>query len=154
MILILKKTIITFVSGALLTLLAGCSAYKEFVTDKKITIERIHSNTARVTRARLHLTENNKTILRGDLLLQQTHFKGKIPGHLHVELINFEGAVFKKTEASYQRKNHHSRLSVFFISIPVEPALISSVRVIHHDLRSHIANSEKSSWIDVNEKNR
>jgi len=150
MILKLKITFFIFLS---LTLFAGCSTNNELVADSKITIERIHSNTARITKARLLSTHSNEVILRGEIY-RRANLKGKAPGHLYVELINSKGDVFKKGKFNYKRKFGNSRSSKFNISIPVEPELINLIRISYHGLGFHMVHTNESSWVDVNADNK
>ena len=89
-------------------------------------------------------------VLRGEL---QRRFpsRGSIPGHLHVELIAPDGTVFKEAAIGYKRMSVKSRIAKFHLEIPGMPSDIKSVRVIHHDLRSHMSDSQKSPWRDVNQ---
>lgn len=127
--------------------MVGCSLNTS-LTNEDITVERINSSSAKITRAYLQSMETI-LLLRGELT-RYIPARGSIPGHLHIELIDPNDTAFKETEIGYRRKNRKSRYAKFYLPIPGDLRTISRVRVIHHDARSHMANSTKSSWQDVN----
>lgn len=125
----------------------GCSMNTNLVKQEDITVERVNSSSVNITRAYLQATDTT-WILKGKLTrrLSNSHL---IPGHLHIELVGPDGAVFKEADIAYKRKRAKSRFAEFYLPIPVELTEISRVRVIHHDALSHKRDSVKSPWRDV-----
>jgi len=127
--------------------LTGCSM-NTWLAKEDVTVERINSSSAKITRAYLHSTETT-LVLRGELT-RRLPARGSIPGHLHVELIGPDGTAFKEATPGYMRKNRKSRFAKFYLPIPGDLTKISRVRITHHDPRSHTTDSGKSPWQDVN----
>lgn len=145
-----KKAILILSGIVLVVSLNACSSYSTRVSDNNIAIERVNSKSVKITRAKLYSTGINELYLRGELKRRISH-KGKVPGHLHVKLVNLKGVVFKEAKFNYKRKNSHSSISKFSIPINSEPKLISAVHVIHHDLRAHVSDTETFLWNNVRE---
>ena len=131
-----------------MTLLTSCATYKKIDSDKKVTIEQTGSIMARITSADLYKSENNEVKLRGELK-RTTFLKAPIPGHLDIELVDLNGKIIKETQLNYIRKHSKSRFSRFSITLPVEPDLLSIIRIKHHNASSHRSNSKSSPWQDV-----
>lgn len=117
------------------------------VKEEDITVERVNSSSVNITRAYLQATDAT-WILRGKLK-RRFPTSRLIPGHLHIELVGSDGAVFKEADIAYKRKSAKSRFAEFYLPLPVELTKISRVRVIHHDALSHTGDSEKSPWRDI-----
>jgi len=130
-----------------ITILTGCASNQGLIRTGDVTLEKVNSSSVKITRTYLHTTENAIT-LRGELT-RRTPARGSIPGHLHVELIGLDGKVMKKAEISYKRKNVKSRYAHFSLSVPDILAPGSTIRVTHHDMRSHFSESSDSPWRDV-----
>ena len=141
------KTILSVIVS--MTLLTGCATYKEYENDKEITIEKTDSIMAHITRVGLYKTEGNEIKLRGELK-RKPYLLAPIPGHLDIELVGLKGKVIKQTQLNYRRKSTKSLISYFSISLPVEPALLSAVRIKHHNAGSHSSDLKLSPWQDVN----
>lgn len=145
-----SKTTVVLAGIAIMISLAGCSTYKELVNDKNIAIERVDSPAARILHAGLYSTKSKSIILHGELK-RKVYLRRRTPGHLDVELVNLSGKVFKEAEFNYYRRmSKKSRISMFSIPIPTELSLISAVRIVHHNARSHKSDSNKSAWRNVN----
>ena len=144
-----NKISIVFLCTISIALLAGCATDKEIYRDKNISIERIDSIMASITHADLYKTKESKIVLHGELKKKGYH-RGQIPGHLDIELINLEGKIFNKAQINYNLRGSKFGVSLFSIVIPVDPASLSSVRVIHHNAGSHKLNVKISPWQDVN----
>jgi len=130
-------------------ILTGCATNTSLVKEEDVAIERVDSGSARITHAYLQTSET-AMVLRGEL---QRRFpsRGPIPGHLHIELIAPDGAMFKEATIGYKRMSVKSRIAKFHLEIPAIPSNVKSVRVIHHDLRSHSSDSPKSPWQNINQ---
>lgn len=139
---------IAIISGFIgMVTLMGCSSNINIVKEE-VAIERIHSDRANITRAYLQ-TSGATMLLRGELK-RRLPGRGSIPGHLHIELINSDGVVFKEADIGYKRKSVKSRISNFYLDIPSDPSGIKSVRIIHHS-RSHMVDVATSPWREVSQ---
>lgn len=138
-------TVISIIVG--MASLTGCSTHRSLVKEESVTVERVNSGSAKITRAILQTTKTT-LVLWGEL---RRHFPSRrsIPGHLHIELIGHDGAVFKEIEVSYNRNSIKSRFAKFHLVIPSTLAEISRIRVVHHDAKSHMADSTKPKCRDV-----
>lgn len=145
----MTKTIFVISSIVGMASITGCSTYASLAKEEDVKVERVNSGSANITRAHLQATETT-LVLRGELK-RRIPSRGPIPGHLHIELIGPDGEVFKEANIGYKRKNTKSRFAKFYLPIPSDLTKISALRVIHHDARSHIADSEKSPWRDVSQ---
>ena len=127
--------------------ISGCVANTSLGKEEDVTIERGDSHSARISRAYLQ-TSDATMVLRGEL---QRRFPshGPIPGHLHIELIAPDGVPFKEAAIGYKRMSVKSRIAKFQLEIPAMPANVKSVRVIHHDLRSHMPDPAEFPWKDI-----
>jgi hypothetical protein len=130
-----------------LAFLTGCSQSTSIVKEGGITIERINSAAATITRTDLQTSET-ALILRGEL---ESRFLNRraIPGYLHIELIHTDGKVFKEAQIRYKKKSAASRVSTFFVEIANTSSDIKSIRIAHYDSSSYKGNSQ---WQDVNQK--
>jgi len=143
-----KKLKIILSSIVVLISLVSCSTYKNLESKNNIVINSIGSNVAKITSAGLYTTEANVILLRGKL--KRTIFQsGAIPGHLDIELLNLDGIVFKKAEVRYWQQGGKYSDSTFSIPIPIEPTLVSSIRISHHTFGSHTTIKKSSPWQDV-----
>lgn len=143
------RSIAVPVALAGIVVLSGCAANTSLVKEEDVTIERVDSRSARISRTYLQ-TSDATMVLRGEL---QRRFPGRgpIPGHLHIELIAPDGVAFKEATIGYKRMSVKSRIAKFHIEIPGMPSDLRSVRVIHHDAISHMSDSAKSPWQDINQ---
>lgn len=144
----LRSLVVTGVLSGMMVI-TGCATNTSLVKEEDVAIGRVDSGSARITHAYLQ-TSGTEMVLRGEL---QRRFpsRGPIPGHLHVELIAPDGAVFKEATIGYKRMSVKSRIAKFHLEIPAAPSNVQSVRIIHHDLRSHMSDLPKSPWQDVNQ---
>ena len=142
-----SKTVVIAACASLITLLTGCASNQELVRIDNVTLENVDSSSVRITRTYLHSMEDAVT-LRGELT-RRISARGPIPGHVHVELIDFDGKVIKEAEVGYKRKNVKSRYAYFSLPIPDLVASGNTIRVTHHDMRSHFSESSDSPWRDV-----
>jgi hypothetical protein len=147
---IIKKKMKTIlVSVISMITLVGCSNTQKYTGIDNIAIEQVSSMDAKITHTGLYRTETKNVLIRGELKRQFFVRNAQIPGHLRVELLNLKGKVFKEVEFNYGRKSNNLKKLSFSIPVPVEPALISKVRVIHHQTRSHVLDANNSIWRDV-----
>lgn len=145
----IKNIAVISIGGSVL--LAGCSATTSLVNEEDVTIERIHSATANITRARLDSSDST-VVLRGELRRLMPG-RGPIPGFLRIELIGSDGTVFKKARIGYMRKGAKSRNGRFNLTLPSELSALKAIRVIHHGGRSEMTDAQKSPWRDAKTRN-
>jgi len=143
-----SKTIFITVSVALVAMLAGCATAQGLAQQQGVKLESVDSGSVRITRTYLDATEEATIILRGELEWRIPS-RSSIPGHLHVELIAPDGKVMKEANIDYVRKSFKSRLAKFSLPIPEPLVTGSTIRVTHHDARSHMPDSSASPWRDV-----
>lgn len=127
-----KKMKVVVLSVMTMITVVGCSTTPKYTALKDVNVERVNSMDAKILRAALYTTDDKNIVLRGELKRQFFVRGAQIPGNLRIEIFNLKGEVHKQIEFNYGRKgNNLSKLS-FSVPIPVEPALISKVRVIHY----------------------
>lgn len=138
------------VAALLLTLVlsAGCAANQGLMQENVLKVETIDSSSVHIIRSYLDTTEG-ATILRGELE-RRIPSTGPIPGHLHVELIAHDGKVIKEADIGYVRKSFKSRQAKFSLPIPEPLVTGGTIRVTHHDAKSHTPNFSASPWRDIN----
>jgi hypothetical protein len=112
-------------------ILFACATNPSLVTEEDVTIERVDSRSARIILAYLE-TSGTEMVLRGELQ-RRSPGRGPISGHLHIELIAPDGAVFKEASIGYKRLSVKSRIANFHIEIPGTPSDIKTIRIVHHD---------------------
>lgn len=144
----LRSLLVTGILAGMMVI-TGCATNTSIVKKENVAIERVDSGTARIGHAYLQASESGM-VLRGELQ-RRFRSRGPIPGHLHIELIAPDGAAFKEATIGYRRMSVKSRIAKFHLEIPATPSDIKSVRIIHHDLRSHMSDSQESPWQDINQ---
>ena len=145
-----SKTIFIIVGAALVAILAGCATTQGLAQQQGVKLESVDSSSSvRITRTYLDATEEATIILRRELE-RRIPSRSSIPGHLHVELIAPDGKVMKEANIDYVRNSFKSRLANFSLPIPEPLVTGSTIRVTHHDARSHMSDSSASPWQDVN----
>jgi len=142
-----SKTIFITVGVALFTILAGCATAQGLAQQQGVKLESVDSSTVRITRTYLQIEEKG-TVLRGELE-RRIPRPGFIPGHLHVELIGTDGKVAKEADIDYASQGGKSHLAKFNLPIPEPLATGTTIRVTHHDSKSHPLDSSASPWRDV-----
>ncbi|HEY9052864.1 MAG TPA: hypothetical protein VIQ03_15035 [Gammaproteobacteria bacterium] len=126
----------------------GCSMRTSLVNTENIVIERVNSASVNILQVSLLATES--TMMIKGKLKQRFPSHGAIPGgHLHIELLAHDGVIFKEATIGYKRASIKSRKANFSVPVPFERSSISSIRVIHHDARSHHKESTRSPWRDI-----
>lgn len=143
----LNKTLKNIALTISLAALSACSAYSPLGQADGIPVDKVDSASVTIQRAALQNSETG-LLLRGELKRKAIQ-RGPMPGHLHVELLDIEGKVFRQTSLGYRRLGVKSRLAGFALSIPQSNDTIGRVRVIHHDLKSHSAEQASGTWSDV-----
>lgn len=143
----LKKIMLTLgITIATASLLAGC-ATSSVTKHEKVSIERVDSSSVKITHAYLARTGEGLK-LRGEVK-RIIHGHGSIPGHIHIELLDPQGQVLKTADIDHNRKASSAHISDFSTLLPMELAAGSVVRIIHHDMKSHMSNEPDTVWQDV-----
>lgn len=143
-----RKTSMAAVLLAALVLSAGCATVQGLAQQQGVKLESVDSSSVRITRTYLQSGKEG-TVLRGELE-RRIPMRGFIPGHLHVELIGPDGKVMKEADIGYTHQGGKSRLEKFSLPIPEPLVTGSTIRVTHHDAKSHMPDSSASPWRDVN----
>ncbi len=129
-------------------LATGCATTPAWVQQDVMKLENIDSSSVHIIRTYLQTGEEG-VVLRGELA-RRIPARGPIPGHLHVELLGPDGKVMKEAEIDHLQKSVKSLHAEFSLLIP--PPLIpgGTVRVKHHDAKSHMPHPSASPWQDAN----
>ncbi|MCW8899470.1 MAG: hypothetical protein OQK75_02515 [Gammaproteobacteria bacterium] len=125
---------IMIISFAMLTAVA-CSTTEKYIDINNIPVEKVSSMDGKIIRAELYRSQTQSLVVRGELKRQFFVRGAQIPGYLRVELFNAKGEVFKEITHRYGQKNSKLSKLSFAIPITVDSALISKVRVVHHNSR-------------------
>ena len=145
----LKKILVilgmTVGAGALVT---GCTA-NGMAKQAQISIERVDSSTVKIGHAYITKTADG-LVLRGEVK-RKIHGHGSVPGYLHVELLNPQGQVLKTAEVNHNRKANSDHIANFSTLLPIELVTGSAVRIVHHDMKSHMSDASDSPWKDITE---
>ncbi|MEW8111561.1 MAG: hypothetical protein AB2802_21010, partial [Candidatus Thiodiazotropha endolucinida] len=131
----ISKVSYSIIGISLFLWLSGCASLTDNALNDSITIERVNSKSAEIGHTYIQKSDGG-WILRGKLsrrFLKQ----GRIPGHLHVEILSAEMKLLKQAKLDYKRISRKSRYSKFYHLIPFELKKGVTVRIIHHDLLSH-----------------
>ena len=119
-------------AGLLLVLwLSSCASLPpDLVAANAVDVERLDSPRARIGSLYVH-DDNGRLQIRGRL--KKLHAgRGRIPGHLHIEVLAKDGAVLAEGVVRYYRRSAKSGVSYFSREFGVRPEDVRTVRVIHH----------------------
>jgi len=100
------------------------------VAASAVDIERSDSPRTRIGRLYVH-DDNGRLQIRGRLKKRHAG-RGRIPGHLHIEVLANGGAVLAEGVVRYYRPSAKSGVSDFSREFGVRPEDVRTVRVIHH----------------------
>lgn len=142
-----SKTIFMTAGAMLVAMVAGCATAQGLAQQRGVKLESVDSSSVHITRIYLDTTKE-ATILRGELK-RHIPARGYITGHLHVELIAPDGKVMKEADIGYVHEGGKSRQAKFSLPIPEPLVTGSTIRVTHHDAKSHLSDSSESTWRDV-----
>ena len=109
--------------------LTACAAGVDLVRDGTVNLERVPSTQVKISDVHV-LREDGVMAVYGKI----TPFRraGFIPGHIHMEVIDPNGKLLRELSADYKRGDTKSRSAHFYVQLPMEPPVGSTVRVIHH----------------------
>ena len=110
---------------------AGCSTLPpNLASDSRLQIDRVDSNNAIIGQVRVGDSTDG---VRVSGSLRKTFLRrGRIPGHLHIELIAADGAVLATRVTRYQRRSAKSGRAYFAQTLAVKPNDVRAVRLVHH----------------------
>jgi hypothetical protein len=119
--------------------LTGYSSHASSLKENHIKLEGVDSSSVHINK--IYLQNSETTLeLRGEI---KQHFvrshprRFSIQGHLDIELMDINGAVFKTVYSGYKQKPTKSGFAKFYLLISDDVQRISVIRVIHHETRSH-----------------
>ena len=112
------------------TALTGCANGHDLVRNGSLNVERISSDRARIST--LDVRQDTEGVVVRGRLSKRYAGRSPIPGHLHIAFIDPEGGVLSHTRIRYWQLSGKSGLSEFYVQIPTEPPIESTVRVTHH----------------------
>ncbi len=142
------KRVVAVLLLLLVMTLTGCATTNGLIKEADLKLEVIDSSTVRITHASLQTSAGTLT-LHGDLE-RRIAAHGPIPGHLHVDLLDPEGTVIKEIRIGYRYKGAKSHKATFNLPLPAALPVGSTLRVTHHDLRSHQSEATQPTWEEVN----
>jgi hypothetical protein len=119
-------------AGTLLALaLTGCANLPtNLVAAGTVNVERLDSSNARI-RSVFGGDKDGLLLVRGHL--EKRYFgRGRIPGHLHIEVLGEGGSMLGEQVTRYYRQSGRSSISRFSRKFSVHPGEVRTVRVIHH----------------------
>ncbi len=128
----------------------ACSTTELAKEEHGIHIEQIDSEGATIHRAYLS-RDAEALFLRGEIKRRPTD-RGRIPGHLHITLIDPAGKPFKEADIGYMRRSTNSSFASFTAKLPVEPAPGSTIIIKHFTSDTHDVYSAEPAWRDVEPK--
>ena len=111
----------------------GCSSLSpNLASDGKIGIDRVDSKNAVIGQVQLGAVTEGVRVSGSLRKTFQRH--GRIPGHLHIELLAADGTVLESTIVRYHRRFAKSRRAFFAHTLAVRPDSVNTVRLVHHGL--------------------
>ena len=140
----------SFIGVAVVVLITGCSSMSgKTDTDEKLTVERIDSQHAQITRAEVQQDDTGLKVTGS--LQTKLQRRNRIPGHLHVEVLDSDGNLLGRSKTSYRRQHYKSNQSNFSDVLSVAPGKAATVRVIHREASSDY--SDKTNPLPATESN-
>lgn len=137
-----------FMVLCVLAMTVGC-ATNPMSQKAEINIEKVDSSTVRITHA--FLKETGEGLVLSGEVKRKHHSHASIPGHLHLELIRPDGEVVNKAEIHHTRKANSDHIAVFTTVLPSDLAEGSTVRIIHHDAKSHKTDGDHHQMWDAHD---
>lgn len=109
----------------------GCSSLPvDLASDGKMQIERVDSNHAMIEQVEVDAIAEG---IRVSGYLRKTfHRRGRIPGHLHIEILAADGTVLATRVTRYHRHFSKSGRTHFAQTLAVRPDAVRTVRLVHH----------------------
>ena len=112
-------------------IVTGCATNQiNLANTDQIDVVKISSRSAKFTK--LAVYSNDSGISVSGELRKRIPSRGRIYGHVDVDVLSPNGTVLFTTTTNYHRKSRKSHLSKFTIDIPLVLERGSTVRAIHH----------------------
>lgn len=127
------RQVVCFSAAILLSslVIAGCATnHINLIDQEKVDVQKVFSRNAYFFKLNVY-SDDSKIILSGELH-KRIPSRGRIYGHVDVEVVSPHDTVLYSTTSSYHRRSLKSFASVFTIDIPLELEDGSSIRVTHH----------------------
>jgi hypothetical protein len=116
----------------LVLIISACaSGMVNLVTDGTVKLETVSSRAIHFERVAIYASDTG-LVVSGELH-KRHHGRGPISGHIDIQVVASDGAILATTNIKYYRGSHKSRTSNFFVEIPIELPMNSTVRIMHHD---------------------
>lgn len=143
----LKKNILGILF--VVAIITGCATNSD-TNAVNIKIEHVSSSSVNIEHTYVTRTKEG-LMLEGEIKRKMPH-QGRIIGHLHVEIIDENGNILKTAEIKHYRNTNNNRIAKFSTLLPMELTKGRSLRIVHHDIRSHIDEPPTSPWHDIEAK--
>lgn len=115
---------------------SGCSNLPPNLAGKGgIDVVRLDSAWSRLGSPRAAMVDEGLRIT--GRLSQRGMRRGRIAGHLHVEVLSETGDVLAESYVRYYRRKVKSLHSHYSVTLPVTSGEVRTIRVIHHGLSSN-----------------
>ena len=113
--------------------IAGCSSLPpNLTTDSRLQIERVNSNNATI--GQVSVSADTDSVRVSGSLRKRFVTRGRIPGHLHIELISADGSILNASVTDYHRRFTKSGRAYFSQTIAISPNTVRAIRLVHHGL--------------------
>lgn len=112
---------------------AGCSSLPpNLASDGNMQIDRVDSNNAIIGQVHVGAVADGVRVAGS---LRKTFLRrGRIPGHLHIEMRAADGTVLATRATRYHRRFAKSGRAYFAQTLAVRPDFVRTVRLVHHGL--------------------
>lgn len=120
--------LVTIIAGSGASVL-GCASSVDLVREGRVTVERVSSRQAKVSRVYVDQIDSRIRIY-GELTRLPSASR-MVPGHVEVELVGPEGALIAKTDDTYHRKDKRYRRLWFLTELSAIAPAGSRLRVVH-----------------------
>ena len=112
---------------------AGCSSLSaNLASDGNMQIERVDSHNAMI--GQVHVGGVADGVRVAGSLRKTFLRRGRIPGHLHIEMRAADGTVLATRVTRYHRRFAKSGRAYFSQTLAVRPDDVRTVRLVHHGL--------------------
>ncbi|MEZ5587432.1 MAG: hypothetical protein R3E46_10215 [Sedimenticolaceae bacterium] len=110
---------------------AGCSSLPPNIASAgRLQIDRVDSNNAIIGQVHVGAVADG---VRVSGSLRKTFLRrGRIPGHLHIEMRAADGKVLETRVTRYHRRFAKSGRAYFAQTLAVRPDAVRTVRLVHH----------------------
>ena len=103
-----------------------------FATEGRLTIERNRSRDARIDH--VYLPPSSDTLTLSGHLHKTMSRRGRIPGHIHVDMYGKQHQLLLSQVTDYHRHHRKSSYAHFYEQFPVNRDDVSRIVITHHGL--------------------